>query len=106
MRIIGAQLEDEEALNRLQKMRPRPSNYIAWGTLEEITQIYKEGKAKDMIKRDSKWSLVTTNFAGQQFSQDLLTDSANIFTMTQDTCCLIQEKAGSINDIFHFQFFQ
>ena len=36
LRIIGAQLEDPGAFERLQKMRPRPSNYIAWGSTKKV----------------------------------------------------------------------
>ena len=62
LRIIGAQMEDPEALPRLKKMRPRPSNYIAWGTANELRSIYEKAKSADMIKRDSRWSLVFTDF--------------------------------------------
>lgn len=32
LRIIGAHQEDpDDAFKRLKKMRPRPSNYVAWG---------------------------------------------------------------------------
>ena len=36
LRIIGAQLEDPGAFKRLQDMRPRPSNYIAWGSTKKV----------------------------------------------------------------------
>ena len=36
LRIIGAQLEDPGAFERLKKMRPRPSNYIAWGSTPKV----------------------------------------------------------------------
>lgn len=100
MRIIGGQLEDAEALNRLQKMRPRPSNYIAWGTQEELANIYKQAKSKDMIKRDSKWTLVDTGFSANKFDANDLTDWANYMTITDDTCCPLMGKTSGGN---HFE---
>ena len=39
LRIIGAQLEDSGAFDRLKKMRPRPSNYIAWGSTPKVSTV-------------------------------------------------------------------
>lgn len=101
LRIIGGQLEDAEALNRLQKMRPRPSNYIAWGTQDDLTNIYKQAKTKDMIKRDSKWTLVDTSFSKNEFPTNDLLDWANFMTITEDTCCpLLGKTSGNKHLIF------
>ncbi len=96
MRIIGGQLEDADALNRLQKMRPRPSNYIAWGTTSQLTDIYEKAKAKDMVKRDSQWTLVQMDFGSEKFPANLLKDPANIFTLDQSACCKLLESSGNV----------
>ena len=95
MRIIGANLQDPEAFDRLQKMRPRPSNYIDWGTILELQEIYEKAKSKKMVKRDSKWILVSTDFGGNNIKQESMKDLATVITMTDDTCCPLLEKSGS-----------
>ena len=95
MRIIGANLQDPEAFDRLQKMRPRPSNYITWGTTKELQEIYEKAKSKKMVKRDSKWILVSTDFGGNKIKQESMKDLATVITMTDDTCCPLLEKSGS-----------
>ena len=99
MRIIGANLQDPEAFDRLQKMRPRPSNYITWGTTKELQEIYEKAKSKKMVKRDSKWILVSTDFGGNKIKQESMKDLATVITMTDDTCCPLLEKSGS--EFFH-----
>ena len=96
LRIIGANLEDPDAFDRLKKMRPRPSNYIAWGSTQQLQEIYDKAKNKDMIKRDSKWTLVSTDFGGNKLKQESLTDLATIITMTDDTCCPLLDKSDSM----------
>ena len=92
---IGANLEDPDAFERLRKMRPRPSNYISWGSTQQLQEVYELAKSKDMIKRDSKWTLVSSDFGGNEIQQNTLKDLATIVTMTDDTCCLILEKTDS-----------
>ena len=92
---VGANLEDPDAFERLRKMRPRPSNYISWGSTQQLQEVYELAKSKDMIKRDSKWTLVSSDFGGNEIQQNTLKDLATIVTMTDDTCCLILEKTDS-----------
>ncbi len=54
LRIIGAHQEDSGAFDRLKKMRPRPSNYVAWGSTEAIKAAYKKAKEMQMLKRDTR----------------------------------------------------
>ena len=96
LRIIGGHLEDPDALMRLKKMRPRPSNYVAWGTLNELKNIYEAAKMNEMIKRDSKWILVNTDLDGADFPAENLQDVANSMTFSQESCCpLLEIKKGT-----------
>ena len=54
LRIIGAHQEDTDAFRRLKKMRPRPSNYVAWGSTEKVTEAYAKAKEMQMLKRDTR----------------------------------------------------
>jgi hypothetical protein len=35
-------------------MRPRPSNFVAWGSTAALTAAYDRALKLDMVKRDSK----------------------------------------------------
>ena len=48
----------QESFPRLKKMRPRPSNYIAWGTTSVLSRTFDRARNFDMVKRDSKWTFV------------------------------------------------
>ena len=48
-----------------------------------------------MVKRDSKWTLVSTDFGGNKIKQESMKDLATVITMTDDTCCPLLEKSGS-----------
>ena len=41
VRVIVVSLEEPDALERLSKMRPSPSYYVAHGDTKTITEIYK-----------------------------------------------------------------
>ena len=74
MRIIGANLQDPEAFDRLQKMRPRPSNYITWGTTKQLQEIYEKAKSKkgqfENVQR-KKWSNKLKNIVILESVRDL-----------------------------------
>jgi hypothetical protein len=97
LRIIGAQMEDTEALTRLKNMRPRPSNYVAWGSTSLLKSIYQKAKNMNMVKRDTKWTLVFNDFQSHNFMQNSLMDMANLMSMTADTCCIILDKSSGGN---------
>jgi hypothetical protein len=59
-------------------MRPRPSNYIAWGTTSVLGRAYERAQKLDMVKRDSKWTLVFEDFLSNKFEVSNLTEGANL----------------------------
>ena len=81
-------------------MRPRPSNYVAWGNTDFLMKLYQKAKNEDMIKRDSKWTLVFEDFKSDYQSNIIrqnLMDLANIIEMSPKSCCIIQDSISSIN---------
>ena len=70
-------------------MRPRPSNYLVWGSQGELQDIYGQAKAKDMIKRDSKWTLVFNDFSQVDFPPDSLKDLTTLMTLDSQSCCAV-----------------
>ena len=100
LRIIGAQLEDTGAYERLKKMRPRPSNYVAWGSTASVKKAYEMAKTNDMLKRDTRWTLVFQDMKSGTFTSDGLDDQTNFLEMLDESnCCTLMDKAGSKNRI-------
>jgi hypothetical protein len=96
LRIIGAQLQDPGAFERLKKMRPRPSNYVAWGSTAAIKDAYDKAKEMSMIKRDTRWTLVFDDFNYGSFPKSSLTEQTNFLEMrAKDNCCIIKNEAGN-----------
>ncbi len=104
LRIIGAQLKDPGAFDRLKKMRPRPSNYVAWGSTTSIKQAYDKAKSMDMIKRDTRWTLVFEDFNFASFPKSSLSDQTNFLEMkNSDDCCIILNQQSTYNFICDYE---
>ena len=41
MRVVVVSLEEKDALDRLSKMKPLPSYFVAFGDTKTVTEIYK-----------------------------------------------------------------
>jgi hypothetical protein len=96
LRIIGAELEDSTAMDRLKKMRPRPSNYVAWGSASSLTGAYSKAKEMGMIKRDTRWTLVFTDLNSDTFNIGDLEDQTNFLEMKDaENCCIIKNVKDS-----------
>lgn len=96
LRIIGARMDDpEDSFKRLKKMRPRPSNYIVWGSTDKVKEAYEKARTMDMLKRDIRWTLVFEDMKSGDFKNSLLDDQTNFVEMTDgDNCCIIMNKKG------------
>ena len=83
-------------LPRLKKMRPRPSNYVAWGSTSALKTAYTKAKTMQMLKRDTKWTLVFEDLQSGMFGADELEDQTNFVEMKQTdvNCCIIKNKKG------------
>lgn len=96
LRIIGAQLNDTGAFDRLKKMRPRPSNYVVWGSSLKVKEAYTKALGMDMLKRDTRWTLVFQDFKHNDFSLDTVMNQTNFLQMEDpENCCIIMNKIGT-----------
>ena len=62
IRVIVVHLDQSDAFDRLAKMRPTPSYYIAHGDTETLKTVVKKAKEKKLMKRDSRWNLVSQDW--------------------------------------------
>jgi hypothetical protein len=105
LRIITARLDDPDSFPRLKKMRPRPSNFIAWGSTLVLSRAYQRAQSLEMVKRDSKWTLVFEDFQSTKFEVANLTESSNLLAMNERSCCNLKNIFnGWLNDFIRVLF--
>ena len=75
-------LEESDALDRLAKMRPSPSYYIAHGTKNTIQDIYGRAKSRNLAKRDSRWTFVFHDWNAESFPKSQLSAQVTFMQMT------------------------
>ena len=77
-------------------MRPRPSNYVAWGSTASLKTAYTKAKTMQMLKRDTRWTLVFEDLKSAEFSMSELEDQTNFVEMkpTDVNCCIIRNMKG------------
>ena len=81
-RVIVVNLEESDALDRLAKMRPSPSYYIAHGTKNTIQDIYGRAKSRNLAKRDSRWTFVFHDWNAESFPKSQLSAQVTFMQMT------------------------
>lgn len=100
LRIVATQMQDPNILDRLKKMRPRPSNFVVWGDSASINDIYTKAKAKQMITRDTKWTLVVKDLTGSNVNVKDLIQPANVIVVDGYACCnILDRKTGKKFDL-------
>lgn len=95
IRVIVVNLEEADAMDRLAKMRPSPSHYIAHGTLPTIRDIYSRAKQRNLVKRDARWTFVFHDFRAEDFPMSQLDAQVVFMSMTGTDCCAVMNQEGS-----------
>ena len=92
-------MKDPNLLNQINQMRPRPSNFVVWASTNSTVHLYDKAKAKGMIKRDTKWTLVFEDYDYNQFDNAELSQNTNFLTPTERSCCGYLDKADGKGEI-------
>ena len=95
IRVIVVNLEEADAMDRLAKMRPSPSHYIAHGTLPTIRDIYSRAKQRNLVKRDARWTFAFHDWKAEDFPMSQLDAQVVFMSMTDKDCCTIMNQEGS-----------
>ena len=83
-------------MDRLAKMRPSPSHYIAHGTLPTIRDIYSRAKQRNLVKRDARWTFAFHDWKAQDFPMSQLDAQVVFMSMTPEDCCrVLNSQSGS-----------
>jgi hypothetical protein len=76
----------------------RPSNYVAWGSTLSLTGAYEKARKFDMVKRDSKWTLVFEDFKSNTFDVSRLSETTNFLQLNDRSCCAVKNQLnGNVN---------
>ena len=90
-------MEENDVITRLSKLRPSPSYYVAHGSTATVIDVYKKAKSKKLVKRDARWTLVFHDWNYNRFDTSLLGDAkATFFTMGSEQCCIMLRKNGIV----------
>ena len=65
IRIMVMQLDLEDTLARIANIRPPPSFYVVYGTSKTVNDFLKNATSMRIIKRDSRWNFVVTDFSSE-----------------------------------------
>ena len=62
------------------------------GNTDMIKNVYSKAKKHQLLKRDTRWTLVFEDFNSDTFDLNELEDQTNVLRMTDDSCCKLLNK--------------
>ena len=96
IRIMVLQLDRSDTMTRIANIRPAPSFYVVFGDSETLEKFVREAAELRLIKRDSRWNFVLTDFTGgSSLSLDNIDTLVTKMTMTPDSCCIVLNKKSN-----------
>ena len=54
-----------------------------------IKEVYLKANKSELLKRDTRWTLVFEDFESSTFDLNQLADQTNVLQMTDGSCCKI-----------------
>ncbi|XP_042887113.1 ionotropic receptor 25a-like isoform X1 [Penaeus japonicus] len=81
----------------LKKMRPAPSYYVILGSSKEISTLFDKAMQNDLVTRDSRWTLVATDYNPDVFDRQMLYGSTGVTVMapTEQVCCVARKEVSA-----------
>ena len=92
IRIMVMQLDLEDTLTRIANIRPPPSFYVVYGTSRTVNDFLKNATSMRIIKRDSRWNFVVTDFSSEAVDVSGVETLVTVMQMTEDSCCVVLNK--------------
>ena len=92
IRIMVMQLDLEDTLARIANIRPPPSFYVVYGTSKTVNDFLKSATSMRIIKRDSRWNFVITDFSSESVDMSGVETLVTVMKMTEDSCCIVLNK--------------
>lgn len=92
IRIMVMQLDLKDTLARIANIRPPPSFYVVYGTSKTVNEFLKNATSMRIIKRDSRWNFVITDFSSETVDVSGVETLVTVMQMTEDSCCVVLNK--------------
>ena len=92
IRIMVMQLDLEDTLARIARIRPPPSFYVVYGTSSTVNEFLRNATSMRIIKRDSRWNFVVTDFSPEAVDVMRVETLITVMEMTEDSCCVVLNK--------------
>ena len=73
------------------------STSLLSGSTDMIKEVYTKANQSELLKRDTRWTLVFEDFKSESFDLKRLADQTNILQMTEGSCCKILDKGITVN---------
>ena len=89
IRVIVVNLEEDHHMDKLAKMRPWPSHYVALGTQSTIQDIYFRAKNVGLPTENGRWTFVFQDWHSDVFPLATLDAQAVFMTLSEDDCCRV-----------------
>ena len=72
------------------------STSLLSGSTDMIKDVYTKANESELLKRDTRWTLVFEDFKSESFDLKQLADQTNILQMTDGSCCKILDKGITV----------
>ena len=92
IRIMVMSLAESNTLSRIANIRPAPNFNVVYGTTKTINSFIKDAVKEKLIKRDSRWNFVVTDFNQTEVDVAELETLVTVMKMTSDSCCIVLNK--------------
>ena len=66
-----------------------------------IKDVYTKANQSELLKRDTRWTLVFEDFKSESFDLKQLADQTNILQMMEGSCCKILDKGITVYSIIN-----
>ena len=88
-------MNESDPFARMERLRPVPSAFVAFGTTQEVTQILDKAKKKGLVRRDSRWNFIIEDFDSPSFATTGTEVDINIGSITPESCCGLAEISNA-----------
>ena len=77
------------------------STSLLSGSTDMIKDVYTKANQSELLKRDTRWTLVFEDFKSESFDLKQLADQTNILQMMEGSCCKILDKGITVYSIIN-----
>ena len=91
VRILVMSLAEPDTYTRIRNLRPAPSYYVVFGDSVTLQAVIEKAISQKLMKRDSRWNLVLTDFNSSLATQDLEA-MVTFLELSPTSCCAVLNR--------------